>query len=165
MKTFTIKANEHQEIELTKPGQYTIKLAGPGAELNLISTLQTKGKIKTDLEITIHHQAPHTRAKTTMKGVARDQSHLRFKGKIIIDENCGDSQSFLTQRILLLSPQAKAEAIPDLEIKTDDVSCSHAMSIANISEDHLFYLMSRGLDRTKAEEIIIKGFLAYLSIN
>ena len=82
-----------------------------------------------------------------------------MKGKIIIDENCGDSSSFLTERVLLLSDKAKAEAIPDLEIKTDDVQCSHAASISSISEEHLFYLETRGIGREKAEEMVVDGFL------
>ncbi|OGJ37602.1 MAG: hypothetical protein A2383_01115 [Candidatus Pacebacteria bacterium RIFOXYB1_FULL_39_46] len=159
MKTFTIKKDERREIKLTKSGQYTVELVGPGAQVNLVSIFQTKNKENLELSIIIHHKSPHTKAETTMKGVARDQSRIKFNGKIIIDPDCGDSRSFLTQRVLLISPEAKAEAVPDLEIKTDDVSCSHAMSISNIPEEHIFYLMTRGLDRAKAEEMIVEGFL------
>ena len=159
MKTFTVGKDEYKEIELTEPGQYTVELTGPGAEASLTSVFQTKNSEKIDLEVIIHHKSPHTRAETTMKGVARDKSTIRFKGKIVIDPDCGDSQSFLTERVLLLSPAAKAEAVPDLEILTDDVSCSHAASVSNIPEEHIFYLQARGLDRAKAEEMIVEGFL------
>jgi Fe-S cluster assembly protein SufD len=60
---------------------------------------------------------------------------------------------------LLLSDNAKAEAIPDLEILTDDVKCSHAASISRIPESQLFYLMSRGIPRSAAEDLIVNGFL------
>ncbi|HEX9817934.1 MAG TPA: SufD family Fe-S cluster assembly protein [Patescibacteria group bacterium] len=159
MKTFTVKKDEHREIKLTEPGQYTVELVGPGAEANLTSVFQTKAKENLELSVIIHHKSPHTRAETTMKGVARDQSRIKFNGKIIIDPDCGDSQSFLTERVLLLSPQAKAEAVPDLEILTDDVRCSHAASVSNIPEEHIFYLQARGLNRLKAEEMIVEGFL------
>jgi Fe-S cluster assembly scaffold protein SufB len=92
--------------------------------------------------------------------VATDQAQIKFVGRIIIDKDCGDSNSFLTERILLLSDQAKAEAVPDLEIKTDDVKCSHAASISRIPEEHLFYLMSRGLQRSAAEQMVVDGFLS-----
>ena len=91
--------------------------------------------------------------------MARDQASVTFVGRIIIDEDCGDSHSFLTERILLLSDKAHAKAVPDLEIKTDDVSCSHAASVSNIPEEHIFYLMSRGISRTRSEEMIVEGFL------
>lgn len=159
MTKFTIKKNQHQKITLEKPGKYIVELAGEGAQAEIVGIFQTDKKYNLNTEILIHHQAPHTRAETTLKGVARDESMIRFSGKIIIDEKCGDSQSFLTERILLLSPKAKAEAIPDLEIKTDDVQCSHAASISNVSEEHIFYLQARGLSRKKAENLIVEGFL------
>jgi Fe-S cluster assembly protein SufD len=59
----------------------------------------------------------------------------------------------------LLSDQAKAEAVPELEILSDDVKCSHAASISRIPAEHLFYLQSRGLNQTQAEELVVEGFL------
>jgi len=159
MTAYTIQANQHQKIQLTKPGEYRISLVGAGAEVEVQGSFMTVGTDKTDVTVIIHHQAPHTRADTTLRGVGRDRAQIRFVGRIIIDEDCGDSNSFLTERILLLSDQATAEAVPDLEIKTDDVKCSHAASISRIPEEHLFYLMSRGLNRMSAEELIITGFL------
>jgi len=80
-------------------------------------------------------------------------------GRIIIDPECGNSNSLLTERILLLSDTASADAIPELEILTDDVKCSHAASVSRIPEEHIFYLMSRGISRKEAEEMVIEGFL------
>ncbi|MDQ3008713.1 MAG: SufD family Fe-S cluster assembly protein [bacterium] len=148
-----------QELEVTESGVYTVQLVEAGAELQLKGAFLAKNQDKVDVTVIIHHQAPHTRANTVLKGVAQDQGQVRFVGRIIIDEECGDSNSFLTERILLLSDKAKAEAIPDLEIKTDDVKCSHAASISHIPHEHLFYLMSRGLPKSEAEALIIEGFL------
>jgi len=159
MQTYQIKANEHQEINLEKPGQYLIELVGEGATVTVKGVFQTQATANCLLEVVIHHRAPHTQAETILKGVARDSSFLQLKGKIIIDENCGDTQSFLTERVLLLSDSARAETVPDLEIKTDDVKCSHAASISNLVDEHLFYLQSRGIDKKTAEQMIVAGFL------
>jgi Fe-S cluster assembly protein SufD len=148
-----------RKIELKKPGKHEIELKNVGEEVEVVGTFETKGNQQVRVEVIIHHQAPHTRAITTLKGVARDKSSLKFSGKVIIDRNCSNSSSFLTERILLLSDQAHAEVIPDLEIMTDDVKCSHAVSISNISEEHLFYLMSRGLNKKQATKLIVEGFL------
>ncbi len=148
-----------KKIELTKPGKHVIELTKPGEEVEIMGVFQTKHKEQLEVEVIIHHQAPRTQANTTLKGVARDKSQLKFKGRIVIDKNCGQSNSFLTERILLLSDQARAEAIPDLEILTDDDQCSHAASISNLNEKQLFYLMSRGLSRKQAEKLIVEGFL------
>ena len=67
--------------------------------------------------------------------------------------------SFLTEKILLLSDEARAEAVPDLEIESDDVKCSHAATISKIPEEQLFYLMSRGLSKFEGESMIVEGFL------
>jgi Fe-S cluster assembly protein SufD len=148
-----------RKIELKKPGKHMIKLENPGEEVEVVGIFEAKDDEQLNIEVVIHHLAPHTQANTTLKGIARDKSRLKIQGRIIIDPDCGQSSSFLTERILLLSDQAYAEAIPDLEILTDDVQCSHAASISNISEKHLFYLMSRGLSRKEAEKLIVTGFL------
>jgi Fe-S cluster assembly scaffold protein SufB len=144
---------------IDKPGRHEVTLSEPGAEAIIVGSFDTHGSENVDVEIIIRHSAPHTRATTTLKGVARDSSRIKFTGRIIIDEKCGDSNSFLTERILLLSDQAKAEAIPELEILSDDVKCSHAASVSNIPSEHLFYLQTRGLSKKQAEDMIVEGFL------
>ena len=149
-----------RKIKLKNPGKHVITLTKPGDEVEIIGIFETKRDEQVSVEIIIHHCAPRTLAITTLKGVVRDKSQLKFKGKIVIDPNCGQSNSFLTERILLLSDQAYVEAVPDLEIMTDDVKCSHAISISNINPQQLFYLMSRGLCKKQAQDLIIKGFLS-----
>lgn len=154
-----VTVKTHQTLEVTESGQYVVELTEPGAEVEIAGAFQAADQDQVDVEVVVHHKAPHTRANTTLKGVAQDQAKIRFVGRIIIDPECGDTNSFLTERILLLSDNAKAEAVPDLEIKTDDVKCSHAASISRIPEEHLFYLMSRGLSRAQAEALVVSGFL------
>lgn len=156
---FEILKDEHRQITISETGIYHVNLIGSGAEVEIGGTFRVAGNEKADVTVIIHHKAPHTRANTTLRGVGDDHAVVRFVGRIIIDEDCGDSNSFLTERILLLSDTAKAEAVPDLEIKTDDVKCSHAASISRIPEEHLFYVMSRGIPRKEAEDLIIEGFL------
>lgn len=153
------KTDQPTKIIIAEPGVYEVILVEAGAEVEITGAFQVAQMEKVDVQVSIHHQAPHTRANTTLRGVARDQAQIRFVGRIIIDKECGDTNSFLTERILLLSDKAKAEAVPDLEILTDDVKCSHAASVSQIPEEHLFYLMSRGLNRHQAEELVVEGFL------
>ncbi|MDQ5951426.1 MAG: Fe-S cluster assembly protein SufD [Patescibacteria group bacterium] len=159
MKKYTIDQLGLKKITLKEPGEYLIELTVPGAEAKVSGVFTTAGAEVSETKVTIHHKAPNTLANTTLKGAARDQSKISFTGRIIIDQDCGNTNSFLTERILLLSDEAKAEAIPDLEILTDDVKCSHAASISRIPESQLFYLMSRGISRSQAEELIVAGFL------
>jgi len=155
--TFQIEKSTKHVIE--QAGVYLFEITKPGVELEISGVFDVGNRDRTEVAVIIHHKAPHTRAETTLKGVARDHASLTFVGRIIIDEDCGDSHSFLTERILLLSDTAHAKAVPDLEIKTDDVSCSHAASVSDIPEDHIFYLMTRGITRQQAEAMIVEGFL------
>lgn len=157
MKKFIVKKN--QTIVLDESGDFQVEITQPGAEAEIVGSFLTQNQDKVDINLTIIHKAPHTRANTMLKGVAKDQSSIRLFGRIIIDPGCGDTQSFLEERILLLSDQAKAEAVPELEILADDVKCSHAASVSKIPDEHMFYLQSRGLSKEKAEEVIVEGFL------
>lgn len=159
MQTFRIKKNQNKIIKITQSGDYLVELVGQGAQVEVKGAFLTQNSDHLDINITIHHKAKNTLANTTLRGVARDKSKIRFFGQIIIDHDCGMSNSFLTERVLLLSDQASAEAVPELEILTDDVKCSHAASITQIPEQQLFYLMSRGVSKKLAEDLIIEGFL------
>ena len=158
-KTFQIKKANSAPIIVTESGKYLIEIVKEGAHAEIEGAFLTTGNENVDVEIRIVHKVPHTTARTTLKGVARDSSKIRFLGRIIIEEGCGDTNSFLEERILLLSDKAKAEAVPELEILADDVKCSHAATISNIPKEHLFYLQSRGLSKKNAEDAIIEGFL------
>lgn len=159
-KKVQVAANTTEKVTIDQSGKYIIELIGPGAHADLDGRFLLRGKDNVNIEVYIVHKAPHTTAQTMLKGVAFDYAQLRFFGRIIIDPGCPDTQSFLEERILLMSNTAKAEAVPELEILSDDVKCSHAASISRVPEEHLFYLQSRGIKPELAEQLVIDGFLA-----
>lgn len=155
----TIQVKKNTDFEITKAGNYVFKITQPDVNLKIFSALRAEGNDVLELNVVIHHLVGRTVANTILKAVGFDQSQIIIKAKILIDENCPQTESFLTERVLLASPQAHALAVPDLEILTDDVRCSHAASVTKIPEEQIFYLMSRGVSRRTAEEMIVKGFL------
>lgn len=168
MKTYQIQAGQTKKIKLQKAGEYAVKLLGAGAQVEVVGrfSVGTSNSSPDQLSETftvklqIIHLAPHTKAQTSLRGVATGSGKLKLDGRIVVAPNCPDTNSFLEERVLLLSDQAKAEVIPDLEIESDDVKCSHAASISQIPPEQLFYLMSRGLTITQAQSLIIAGFLS-----
>lgn len=158
-KTVQVAAHTTERVTIDKPGKYTVELVGPGAHAELDGRFMLRGKDNVNIEVYIVHKAPHTTAQTMLKGVVFDQAQLRFFGRIVIVPGCPDTHSFLEERILLMSDQAKAEAVPELEILSDDVKCSHAASVSRVPEEHLFYLQSRGVKAELAEQLVIEGFL------
>lgn len=157
--TITIPAASSQTVEIRQQGIYEVNLIGEGAQVTIVGSFALQPNELQQYQVIIHHLAPRTTAQTKLLGTVRANGFLRLKGQIIIDADCHDCQSFLTERVLLLSPTARAEVIPDLEILNNEVRCSHAASITRIPESQLFYLQSRGLSHSSAENMIADGFL------
>ena len=105
------------------------------------------------------HQHSHTTSLMKAKGVLYDKAKMKFKGTIKIPKNSAGCKADQRTDTLLLGEEAKCDAMPILEVENDDVKCSHGASIGQIDEEQMFYLLSRGLDEKKAEQLIVKGIL------
>jgi len=68
------------------------------------------------------------------------------------------ADAYQANRNLLLSADARADSMPKLEIETDDVRCTHGATVGPVDDEQVFYLMSRGLRRADAEQMIVEGF-------
>jgi len=106
-----------------------------------------------------HHIGPSCTGDILFKGALRDTSRAGFEGMIRVEPNAQQTNSYLSDHILFLSDQAKADSVPGLEILANDVRCSHGATIGMIDEDQVFYLMSRGLTENEATNLIVQGFL------
>jgi Fe-S cluster assembly protein SufD len=104
------------------------------------------------------HQAPHTTSDLLFKGALRDRSRSAFSGLIKVFKGAQRTDAYQKNRNLLLSPEARADSLPNLEIEADDVRCSHGATIGAVDELQLFYLRSRGLSRETAERLLVFGF-------
>ena len=91
--------------------------------------------------------------------VLKDKSQSAYTGLIRIDETAPQSEAYQENRNLVLNDGAKAESIPELEILTDEVKCSHGATVGTLDPQHLFYLMSSGLTRSEATRLIQRGFV------
>lgn len=105
------------------------------------------------------HVGNHTASDMNTKGVLLGSSKAVFRGTIDIDSQAFTCDGYQKNHTLLLSENAVADAIPNLEIRNNDVKCSHGATIGRIDEEHLFYLTSRGLSKQEAKRILIQGFL------
>ncbi|NDB31842.1 MAG: SufD family Fe-S cluster assembly protein [Nitrosopumilaceae archaeon] len=116
-----------------------------------------------DLSANLIHKKQATEGKVVQRSVLRNKSKSLFKGMIKILEGASQSRSFLSGRSILLDKDAKSDAIPGLEILTNDVKATHSASVAQVDEEQIFYLNCRCLDRAEAERIIVEGFLEPMS--
>ena len=138
-------------------------LNGTGASVNDSEVIFGNNDQSFDLNTIVNHNKESTEGKVVEKSILKDTSKSLFKGMIRINENAAHSNSFLSGRSILLDKGAKSDAIPGLEILTNDVKATHSASVAQIDEEQIFYLGTRCLSRAEAERIIIEGFLEPLS--
>ena len=138
-------------------------LNGTGSSVNDSEVVFGNHEQSFDLNTVVNHNKESTEGKVVEKSILKDKSKSLFKGMIRINENAAHSNSFLSGRSILLDKGAKSDAIPGLEILTNDVRATHSASVAQIDEEQIFYLGSRCLSRAEAERIIVEGFLEPLS--
>jgi Fe-S cluster assembly protein SufD len=160
MQTYILKTNQEKTIIISKSGDYQVELIGEGAHADILGAFHVAGNKHLQINLTTIHAARHTSADTQIRVVVDDRAVAEVNGTIIVKKGAQQTNSFLTEKILLISSQAKAHAIPNLEIEADDVSCSHAATVATIDEEQLFYLQSRGISRAAAQKTLSDGFLA-----
>ena len=112
-----------------------------------------------DHHIEIHHDAPHTTSSLHIHSACDDESHSISTGLLKIAKQAHHCDAAQVFKNLLLSPKARAEAIPELEVLADEVAAAHGAASAPVDPDQLHYLMSRGLDEETAVALIIEGFM------
>jgi FeS assembly protein SufD len=121
------------------------------------------GEQSFDVTSNLIHNGQSSRGRVLVKSVMKDSSKSLFKGMIKIGKYAKASESYLAGHAILLDKGAKSDAIPGLEIETNEVRATHSASVAQLDEAQIFYLMSRGLSRELAKREIVSGFLEPLS--
>jgi len=104
------------------------------------------------------HEAPRSQSNLLFKGAVKDTACSVYTGLIRIGHDAKGTTAFQTNRNLTLSEGAWAESVPNLDIETNDVRCSHASTVGPIDADQRFYLESRGVPPEVAERLIVLGF-------
>jgi len=133
-------------------------MRGEGASSENVEVVFGTGTQRFDAVSNITHIGQNTSGHAVSKGVVKDRARLVFKGMIRIEKTAGNSRAYLAEHGMILSRDARADAIPGLEIETNDVKATHSASVAQINDEELFYLMSRGLNEDDAKKLIIIGF-------
>jgi Fe-S cluster assembly scaffold protein SufB len=119
------------------------------------------GKDKNHIEHFVRHShiAEGGKSEITSRGILTDSSYARYDGMIDIRQTGAQSNATLDEQTLLLSGDAKIEAVPGLEIGTNDVQAAHSAGVTRIDEDQLFYAAARGIPEEEAIRLIAEGFL------
>jgi Fe-S cluster assembly protein SufD len=132
--------------------------ADDGADMRHNGLYFTQNDEHLDLFTTDLHESGNTTGDTVWRGAVTGSSKASYEGLIEIGEHCQNSHTYLQTHSLLLSKQAKVDAIPSLIVKTDDVSASHGGTVGEVDENQVFYMRTRGISREDAIRILVEGY-------
>lgn len=135
-----------------------IDLEGDGSSSETVGLYFGEGSQTLDYRMLIRHAGRNTSSDVFLKGAVEDDAQSVFTGLLRIEKEATRTSTFETNRNLVLSENAKANSVPNLEILCNDVICGHASSVGPLDSDSLYYMQSRGLSRPRAERLLIKGF-------
>lgn len=139
--------------------EIVVHIVGHDATANLTGAWQLKGREHLDNLVCLRHRVGSGHSEQSFRGVVDERARASFTGLIHIDRNAAATEAHLSNRNISLSESARAVALPELEIYTDDVVCSHGATTGQLDRDALFLLRSRGLSEKAARSMLVKGFL------
>ncbi|MBY0109931.1 MAG: SufD family Fe-S cluster assembly protein [Candidatus Babeliaceae bacterium] len=142
----------HVELEIR------IRCIQPGthADIHVIHLQKNNDILK--LTTLQQHDAPHTSSSIVVKGALYDQANFNYSGKIYVSPESRHTRAEQKSHTLLLSEKAHAQAMPALEVLTNDVQCKHGSAVAGINANLIEYLASRGITQDDSQEILVKSF-------
>lgn len=130
-----------------------------GSQGNVTVTYDCQKSSRSWLFLENDHARPETEGDMVVRALGRDRAWSRIDGWITIGKQGSFTNSYLQEDVLVLSDEATIKAEPNLEIVNNEVKASHGATLASVDEQQLLYLMSRGLSRAQAEQMVVEGFL------
>jgi Fe-S cluster assembly protein SufD len=131
---------------------------GEGAEAVIDGLALISGQQCADTHTLMDHAQPNGRCTQAHKTIVGGEAHAVFNGKVLVREGAQLTNSAQQSRNLLLSPRARVDTKPQLEIFADDVKCAHGATVGQLDAEQLFYLKSRGLPDAQARNLLTFAF-------
>jgi Fe-S cluster assembly protein SufD len=138
---------------------WEVLLDGIGSEADILGICFGDGTQHIDHQSLQAHGGAETRSNLLLKVAVRDRARSVYGGMIDVAPSAVHADGYVANRNLLLSEGAKADSIPRLEIRANDVKCGHGATAGHIDSDQRFYLMARGVPPEEASSLIVRGFM------
>jgi Fe-S cluster assembly protein SufD len=135
------------------------RLAGENARSDMLAVCVANDAQEFDARTLQDHLSPHTTSDLLYKNALNDRARTTFGGLIRVEPHAHFTDAYQKVRNLLLSDDAEANSMPGLEILADNVKCSHGATSGQLSENEMFYLLSRGIPPPVAKQLLVSGFL------
>lgn len=134
-------------------------LSGDGAVGKTISVAIASKNQKQDTGAKMLHLAPNTKSYIISKSIASNGGEANYRGKVFIDKKANNSKSIIKCDTIILDEKSKSDTIPQNIVNNPTSFLEHEATVSKLSQDKLFYLMSRGLSEERAKELLIIGFI------
>jgi Fe-S cluster assembly protein SufB len=151
-----IDANTGSKKTVKYPSIY---LRGRGATADIISVAVAGKGQHQDTGAKAIHLAPDTRSRIVSKSVSKDGGRASYRGQVKVAPGATNAVASVRCDALMLDDESRSDTYPYIDIQEDDTSLSHEATVGRISQDQVFYLMSRGLTENEAQNLIVQGFL------
>lgn len=143
------KVSRHN-LEILQTGEQT--------ETTLNGLVMIKGEQVADMHSAIALNHPYGVSKQLQKNIVGDRAHVIFNGKVFVPKPAQLTDAAQLNRNLLLSPRARVDTKPQLEITADNVKCAHGATVSQLEDDEIFYLQSRGINQDDSRNLLINAF-------
>ncbi|MCF6170012.1 MAG: Fe-S cluster assembly protein SufD [Bacteroidales bacterium] len=140
--------------------ELNVDLLGEGADADLNGIYLMDNEQHIDNQVFVNHAVPNCTSSELFKGVLDEKATGVFNGNIFVARDAQNTNAFQRNNNILLSPTAKIDTRPFLEIYADDVKCSHGATVGQLDEEALFYLKQRGIPRQDAYLLLMYAFTA-----
>ncbi|MDM8214399.1 Fe-S cluster assembly protein SufB [Enterococcus hirae] len=137
----------------------SVYLDGKGARGTMLSIAVAGEGIRLDTGARMIHNAPYTTSNCVSKSIAKDGGKTDYRGEVRFGENSDHSFAHVECDTIIMDETSSSDTIPYNEIYNGNVSLEHEAKVSKISEDQLYYLMSRGIDEATATQMIVMGFV------
>lgn len=135
-----------------------INIAAENCEGHMNGLYQLSGNSHVDNNTSVDHLNPHSYSNELYKGILDEHARGVFNGKIYVRPDAQKTNAFQSNNNILLSDTATINTKPQLEIWADDVQCSHGCTTGQLDEEAIFYLRTRGIEKTKAKSLLLNAF-------
>jgi Fe-S cluster assembly protein SufB len=151
-----VDGNIGSKVTMKYPSVY---MTGEHAKGEVLSVAMAGEGQHQDAGAKMVHAAPHTSSTIISKSIARGGGRTSYRGLVQVLEGSHHSRSTVKCDALLVDAISRSDTYPYVDIREDDVSMGHEATVSKISDDQLFYLMSRGLSEDEAMAMIVRGFI------
>ncbi len=152
------KLTSFSNSSLLAANDIKVGLNGKNSECDLKGLYFTTLNSQFNTHVVVEHNVPYTKSNQYFKGILSDNSRAVFSGKIYVEKNAQKAYAEQKDLNLVMSKGAEIDTKPGLEIYADDVECYHGATAGHVDESTLYYMMTRGIDKKSATQMLVNGF-------